>query len=564
LLAELKIRDFAIVRDLTLDFTPGLNILTGETGAGKSILVDALGLLLGDRAHADQIRSGAEESELEAVFQPLSEGFERLLDDRGLSSGEKGLFIRRRISRSGRHRAWINGSAVPVSVLAEIGAGLVDIHGQHQHQSLLRIAHHLDVLDSSGQLEPFRQEFSELYRRSKELQGKMDRITRDRGERDSRIDFLEFQKKEIEAAALEPGEEEELLQAREVMQNAGKISALIRDCVELLYEGDSAAAGQVESAALKVQELTEHLPELKSLSSALQESGAMLKESVDTLDDWLRKTEYDPDQHSHVEERLSIIGRLKRKYGATVEEVLDRLEGFREELDGLKNADDSLEEMGRQRAEILAEMALSGTRLSAGRREAAEKLEREVVAHLRELGMEKASFSVSLRPLEDPGGSLETGQGTFEPWEGGLEEVEFLISANPGEEEKSLARVASGGELSRIMLALKTSLADVDRVPTLIFDEVDTGIGGAHARIVGRKLKDLSGERQVICVTHLPQIAGLADTHYLVSKTAEEGRTRVSVGRLSDGERVGEIARMIAGETITPSAREHALELMKE
>jgi DNA repair protein RecN (Recombination protein N) len=565
LLTELRVTNFAIIDDLTLEFSGGLNILTGETGAGKSILVDALGLLLGDRAHGEQVRTGASEAEVEAVFTDCGKAVGTLLTARGLAAGENGeLIIRRQVNRTGRHRAYVNGKSAPRATLEEIGGRLVDIHGQHQHQSLLTISNHLEILDDYGQLRDLRQEFKGLFDEAASLEKKMEKILVDESERESRLDFLGFQLREIDGAGLNPGEEEELLQAREVILNAEKISTLMREAIDILYEGEAAAAGQVETAMERVQALAGHIPELSSSASDLQGVGAVIQEAVNALQEWDRKTEYDPGYQDQVEERLASIGRLKRKYGGTVEEILARREDIKRELDSLQEADVTLEKWSRQRGEVLRKMTFLGAKLSKARHRASNRLEKEVVGQLSELGMEKARFSVRLEPRLDPEGILETDEGRIEPWEGGLEEGEFMISTNPGEELKGLARVASGGELSRIMLALKNVLAGFDRVMSLIFDEIDTGIGGAHARVVGRKMKRLSRDRQVICITHLPQIAGLADSHFLVLKEVDGERTRVGVQKLSRRDRIREIARMIAGEVVTPSARQHAEELMKE
>lgn len=565
MLAELGIRNFAIIDDLRLSFTGGLNVLTGETGAGKSILVDALGMVLGDKAYGEQVRTGADEARIEAVFTGCGDIYTEGLMEKGIIPGEDGsLCIQRRLTRSGRHQAYINGSAVQVGLLSEVGSRLIDIHGQHQHQTLLKAANHIEILDDFGNLEGCRNRFREIFRRFMDLGEKIRKAEEDGKSRESRRDFLAFQKNEIDAAGLSPGEDEELEKKRRMIQNAEKISLLAGEALDLLYEGDTAAAGQVEMASLRLQELSGSLPEAAGAAAGLDECSAMIKDAASSIKDWMRETEYDPDEHNSIEERLDLIGRLKRKYGPSVEEVLQRREALAGEMEDLEKEESMVEEWSGERESLLEEMGRSGMELSRDREAAARKIEKQVLANLAELGMEKARFMIGLMPDLDDSGLLELPGGRFSPWEGGLEHVEMLFSANPGEDLKSLIKVASGGELSRIMLAIKTSLSRVDRVMTLIFDEIDTGIGGSMARTVGRKLKNLSRERQVICVTHLPQIASLADTHFLVSKTVREGKTSVRAVELDPGGRVDEIARMVAGEKVTRAAVEHARELMEE
>jgi DNA repair protein RecN (Recombination protein N) len=555
MLVELTLRDFAIVEDLRLEFSSGLNILTGETGAGKSILVDALGVVLGDRVHADMIRTGADEARVGAVFDGCDGNWAAFLEERGIDPGEGTLVVQRRIGRNGRHQAWVNGTAVPVGVLGETGARLVDIHGQHQHQTLLRQASHLEVLDDQAGLTEPRERFAGLFGEAAELTVLMARSASDRREREARREFTAFALREIEAAGLEPGEDAELERDKALMANAEQINLLAGEARELLYDGEHAAAGAIEAAAARVRSLARHIPEAAPLAEDLAGSAAVVREASGTLADLARRAEYDPERHNQVEERLALIGRLKRKYGETLDGVLSRGEELRGEARG--------GEWEHRRAALLVEMATLGEELSAARSKAARGLEKDIAASLRELSMDKARFVVRLTPALDPSGEVVTPRGRFSPTGRGLEEAEFLFSANPGEDPKPLARIASGGELSRIMLAVKTSMARVDRVMTLIFDEIDTGIGGAVARVVGRKLKQLSADRQVIGVTHLPQIASLAEAHFVVSKAVEGGRTRVGARRLGDGERVGEVARMIAGERVTEAARRHARELME-
>ncbi len=564
MLGEISIKDFAIIDELRLAFTPGLNILTGETGAGKSILVDALGAVLGDRVHAEQVRTGAEESVLAAVFDGCDGPWGDMLREKGLSPDEEGkVYIRRRIARGGRAQAWINGAPVPAGLLAEVGSRLVDIHGQHQHQTLLKVSSHLEILDDYGALAGAREEFAAAFRRWAELTRKLERADEEARQRESQREFLAFQLREIDAAGLTAGEEEELERDRALMQNAEKVSLLAGQAIELLHEGEGAAAGEVEAAAARLDELARFLPVAAAVAADLKGAASALKEAAGQVQSWLEGAAYDPERHNQVEERLAVIARLKRKHGASVAEILANRDDLAAKLAAVEGAGGRAEEWTREKERLLEEMAALGSSLTAGREKTARRIEKEVGANLAELGLAKARLTVAFTPRLDEAGPVTAGGRRYRPWEGGLEEAEFLFSANPGEEPKGLARVASGGEISRVMLALKASLAKVDRVMTLIFDEIDTGIGGAVARTVGRKLKKLSGERQVICVTHLPQIAGLADTHFQVQKEASGGSARVSAVRLERGERIEELARMVAGDAVTPAAVRHARELME-
>jgi DNA repair protein RecN (Recombination protein N) len=561
-LVSLSIRDLAIIRQAVLSPGPGFTVLTGETGAGKSILVDALGLVLGDRPHADQVRTGAREASVEAVFAAPSRGGDPPAAEAPAAAGRR-LVLSRRIARSGRHQSFVDGAPASQSLLAQVGADLVDIHGQHQHQSLLRTENHVLILDAFGGLTSLREEFTGLQRRLAGIDALLARREEDRRQREVRRDFLLHQAREIEAAGLSPGEEEELEEERRLLLNAERIGGLLAETMELLYQGEAAATGQVEAARGRTAELARYLPEAAPLLDELDGAANVLREAVRRLEGWQGKVEGDPERLNGVEERLDLLARLKRKYGDTVAAVVARERGLREELAELDGTEATREALEVERQGVLTRLAETGSRLSQGRSEAARKLGAEVTLRLGRLGMERARFGVSLDPRLDPDGVLSLGGERYRPGPGGLEEVEFLFSANPGEGVKSLARVASGGELSRVMLAIKSALAGLDRVPTLIFDEIDTGIGGGVARTVGRSLRELAAGRQVICVTHLPQIAALADDHLAVRKVVREEETWVEVEVLAGEARVAELARMMAGDAVTAEALAHARRLLE-
>jgi DNA repair protein RecN (Recombination protein N) len=564
MLAELRVRDFAIIGSLALEFGPGFNVLTGETGAGKSILVDALGLLLGDRPHPDQIRGDAAEARLEAVFTD-GRDLAGYLGEHGLAAEEDGsLVIGRRVGRNGRHQAYVNGSAVPVSLLAGLGEQLIDLHGQHEHQTLLRTAGHRGLLDEHGGLGGLRAAVARLHRQWHALEAEIARAEAERRELESRRDYLLFQARELGDAALQPGEEEELARTRSLMANAEKIRILAGEALDLLYQGEAAAAGQVESAEERMRELARHLPGMEGGLAELAGIAAALREIAGRLEDLVEQSEYDPETHARTEERLALIERLKRKYGGGFDDLLALESDLAERLRQLDAAGTLAEERHREQAAIAVDLGREGERLRRGREKAARVMEREMERHLADLGLGRARFVVRLTPREDPSGPVTVDGKPHRTGEEGFEEVEFLLAANPGDEPKSLARVASGGELSRLMLALKSSLAGADRVDTLIFDEIDSGIGGKVARTVGRKLKALAGGRQVICVTHLAAIASLADAQIAVSKEIRGGTTTVAARRLDGEERIRELARMSAGDRISETALAHARELMEE
>ncbi len=564
MLAELRVRDFAIIGELSLEFGAGFNVLTGETGAGKSILVDALGLLLGDRPHPEQIRGAAAEARLEAVFT-AGRDLSGFLADHGLSAEEDGsLVIGRRVARNGRHQAYVNGSAVPVSLLAELGEHLVDVHGQHEHQTLLRTAGHRGLLDEHGGLGGQRSTVTGLHREWHDLEAEIVRADEERRELESRRDYLLFQSRELAEADLQPGEEEELARTRSLMQNAEKIRSLAGDALELVYQGEAAAVGQVESAEARLRELARHLPEAGETAGELSGLAAALRDVAGRLEELVEKSEYDPETHARTEERLALIERLKRKYGGGVDDLRALEADLAGRLKNLEQADTLQADRRRRQADVAGRLGREGESLRRGREKAARVMEQEMKRHLADLGLGRARFEVRLTPREDPDGRVTVDGRPHRPGEAGFEEVEFLLAANPGDDPKSLARVASGGELSRLMLALKSALAGADRVDALIFDEIDTGIGGRVARTVGRKLAALAGGRQVICVTHLAAIASLADVHIAVTKTVRGRTTTVSARRLDGDERIRELARMTAGDRISETALAHARELMEE
>ena len=556
MLKLLRINNIALIPTLEVEFGPGLTLLTGETGAGKSILIDALGLLLGDRASPDLIRSGEERAAVEAVFEVSDAA--GLLDERGLSADGDEVVIRRELQSSGKGRATVNGALVPVSLLRDMAPRLTVIHGQHEPQGLLDPSTHVDLLDHFAGADDGRP-LAEFFRDLRAAEAALERLRGDRREAERRREMLEFQATEIEKAALAAGEEEALRVEKARQANAGRLASLSGEAYALLYDDEGAALSRLGQVFRRVEDLaaidSSFQPFLEARAGAL----APLEDLALRLRDYHEQLEVSPGRLDEIEARLALLERLKKKYGATVEEVLAFGERCRRELDALLSPEEQERTLEARRERLAAAYLERARALSKRRRAAALDLRKRVQAELAQLAMEKTRFEVAFDPAD-----AEAAVDSSEWTERGLERAEFLLSPNPGEELRPLARIASGGELSRIMLGLKSVVrSDVPGL-TLVFDEVDAGIGGRVAEVVGRKLKAVAARQQVLCVTHLPQIAAFADRHLAVRKRVERGRTVTLVEPLAGDARVEEVARMLGGETITPTARQHAREMLKQ
>lgn len=563
MLQLLRIRNFAVIRELEVELTPGLNVFTGETGAGKSLLFAALELALGGRATSDLIRTGEHEASVEAIFTPpRGDRWQALLKSMGLPVEEDGLFIRRLISAEGRGRVYINGALSTLGALTELGDTLVDIHGQHQHQSLLRPARHLLLLDAFGGLEGLRREVEEALSRLRKAEEELLNLEQRERERRERGELLRFQIGELERAGLRPGEDEDLRRELALERNAERLKVLSGNAFHKLYAGEGSAIDTLGEALKAMEELAELDERLKGLLEEGRSSSAELKEIALALRDYSESREADPRRIEELEARLEELSRLKRKYGNTIEECLRFLESARRELQELKGGEERALELKGQIQELKGRASRLCLKLSEERSQRAEALEGKVVRELKELGMQGVRFKVHLSREPDPEGFITCRGERVKAFSHGIERGEFLISPNPGEELRPLARIASGGELSRIMLALKGILVEQDEIPTLVFDEVDVGIGGRVAEVVGRRLRAIAASHQVICITHLPQIASLASSHYLIRKRTLRGRTETAIERLELEGRVEELARMAAGREVTETARRHARELL--
>jgi len=554
MLAELRIVNFALIEQLSLQFQSGFTVLTGETGAGKSLLIDAIALLVGGRASTDQIRSGEDEAQLEAAFHlpdthPL---LQRLRLQDIIGGNESELILRRVLSRSGRHRVYVNGSLCPLRVLEELGGTLVDIHGQHEQQSLLVPAKQLDALDGFGRLYELRGRHEQAYQVWKELRTQLDALQSDVVDRARSESLLRFQVQEIEQAGLLPDEEVYLRGERQRLVHAHRLRELAHEAHVDLQADEQAVLTRLGRIGRTLAELAQTDPTMDDCEQVVTESAIQLKELAGRLRDYAELLEADPDRLTVVEDRLDLIQRLKKKYGGSVEAVIATGRLVREELDVLDNSEERTVGLTARLDEEARRLQTLAQQLSKKRIDVAKRMTRLVGTELAALKMEEAVFQVAVSSDESTEGLGPAGR----------DRVEFLLSSNPGEPPRPLSRIASGGELSRIMLALKTVLAEMDHVPVLVFDEIDTGVGGAVAAAMGMRLRKLGSFHQVFCITHLPQVASQAEHHLLVEKGLESERTSTSVRALKGMGREEEIARMLSGLTITKKVRETAAELI--
>ena len=576
MLTELRIENFAIIQQLELDFKPGLITFTGETGAGKSIILDAITAVVGGKTDSSMIRAGSDRASVEAVFR-LSDSnrapIHQLLEQEDLLDEPDFVLLGRELRREGRNIARINGRAVSLNLLREIGAYLIDIHGQSEHLSLLNTRQHIHLLDrysnSERELAEYRKAYEDLMALRRELRDL--RATEQDAER--RTDLLSYQLQEIDDAALKPGEEEELRQERERLANAENLASLAQQSLNLLEEGTPESPSVTDLFGQVVQ-FTSNLARIDASKEALSEQSqtvsALLSDIILELQSYLENIEFNPRRLEQVEERLDLIHKLQRKYGGTIESALAFAEKARQDLDTIAHATERIAELEALEEQKMHTLAEKGLALSQKRKEAARTLETGVESELDDLSMSGARFAVDFQLQHDPNGVLlESGNCVaFDPT--GLDRVEFLIAPNPGEGLKPLVKIASGGETSRLMLALKNVLARADDIPTLIFDEIDQGIGGRVGMVVGEKLWQLGRRHEVLCVTHLPQLAAFGDQHFRVAKHVEDGRTTTQVEQLTESTRLDELAQMlgtlndanrVAAQETLVTARQRAAQL---
>jgi len=578
MISELHIKNFAIIDQLDLSFIPGLITFTGETGAGKSIIIDAVEIVLGGRADATMVRTGCDHTTIEAVFliPPVSfKEVHALLEREALLDDQEYLSLSREIRPNGRNIARINGRNVSAGLLREIGDFLIDIHGQSEHLSLLRVNHHMQLLDryaltdSQSPISEAKASYSLAYQRLHDIRHDLEQLRQAELDAARRMDVLNYQIKEIEAARLQIVEEAELREERNRLANAESIASLTQQALAALDEGapDSPATTDLFG---QVTQLLSSLSRVDPTQIALYEQANVLFENLSdlatSLRDYLENIEFNPKRLDQVEERLALIQNLKRKYGDSIQAVLDFAENAKDQLDQITHSAERIQELEAEEIELLTEISRSGLALSEARHKAASAMERGIEAELNGLRMSGARFKVEFQQHNDLNGvTLPDGRKiSFYPT--GLERVEFLIESNPGEGFKPLIKIASGGETSRLMLALKYVLAQADQIPTLIFDEIDQGIGGRVGGIVGNKLWGLGRQHQVICVTHLPQLAAYGDLHFHVEKSLSDGRTTTKVKQLLGQDRIQELAQMLGSvsESTLQSARELIQDVKKQ
>jgi DNA repair protein RecN (Recombination protein N) len=555
MLLELRISNFALFDQLQLEFLPGFIVLTGETGAGKSLLVDAVALLLGGRAIGDQIRSGAEEASLEATFSIASNQIvQQWLTNVDLAVPySEDLLIRRVLSRSGRNRAYINGTAAPMHQLQDLGQMLLDINGQHDQQSLLSLGVQLELVDAFGGLGAQRTAFEADFENWQTRQRELDQIRKQSQDRTKREEFLQHEFDELTKAELQAGEEEALLLEHRRLQNSGKLSELSSEAYSLLYDQESSILSHLQCLNRLVVELGNIDPTAKPWTDMVGGASAQLEELSHACRDYREGIDHDPERLGQIDERLSLIQRLRKKYHETLEGLIARRETIQNELSELSDIDRRLQSLEEAVCRAREQALSKAQALSQSRKSIAKDLQQRVMAELADLRMEHTRFEVQFEKLSRDVAMASTG----------IDRVEYLFCANPGESLQPLGRVASGGELSRLMLAIKTVLADVDQVPVLVFDEIDTGVGGDVASVMGQRLRELGQSHQVFCLTHLPQIASQGSQHFVVEKIVNQNRTTTTVNLLNPSERKGEIARMLGGEQLTATVKKAAAEMLQ-
>lgn len=547
MLTSLKIENVAIIESAAIEFGCGLNVLTGETGAGKSIVIDSINAILGERTSRDIIRTGAQSAKVYAVFEDVNERVRNFLDENGIDCEDGVLIINRTLSREGKNVCRINGAPVTVSMLREIGGELIDIHGQHDNQSLLSPEKHCGFVDSFAGNADLITDYREKYGRLCEIRSKLKKLTTDESSKSQRIDFLTYQIDELEKAEITIGERDELKARKSLINNSQKVIESLNIAYEAL-KADGAGIDMITDAESEIANASAYMEMLGEASEKITDIRYELEDIAETVRDAMTEVDFDPSELEDIDERLDLLYRLSKKYGDTEEEMLEYLEKARAELDNIAFSEERVKELQKQEKEALAETETAACKLTESRKTAGKKLSNAICSELEFLDMPNVRFVVKCNDI----GLTENGK----------DEIEFLISANAGEEPKPLAKIASGGELSRIMLAIKNVLAETDGVDTMIFDEIDTGVSGRAAQKIAMKLRSASKGRQVICVTHLAQIAAQGDVHLYISKSVSDGKTYTNIKSLIEEERVAEIARIMGGMEITKLQLESAREML--
>lgn len=551
MLNQLSVRNVAVIDKLDINLHDGVSVLTGETGAGKSIIIDSINMILGDRANKELVRYGTDKAVVQAVFD-APKSVINILEENDIYVEDETVIITRQVTKEGKSVARINGMVVTLNILREISDRLINIHGQHDNQALLTPIRHITFLDAYADNEEYINRYKDILSKKREIEKKISSLEMDEQEKMQRIDLLEYQVKEIKKASLEKDEEDDLREQRYIYTNAEQITKSVNEAYMNLYEGDEiqSAYDGISIAVNEISQISDLNPQLKSIYDTLNEIMYSLEDTAHEIKEFGETVEFDEQTLNEIEERLDLISRLKRKYGNSIEEILEYLKKAESELNDIKLSDERTNELKEELKNITKELKEKGNVLTQRRENAAKVLEENIEKSLHELNMEKSKFKVNIE-----------NDGTF--YDNGMDKVEFLISTNPGEPLKPLVKIASGGELSRVMLAIKSILADSDGVDTMIFDEIDTGVSGKAAMSIAKKLAVIAKNKQVICITHLPQLTAMADNHYLIQKNTDGEMASTTLKELDEEGRELELARIIDGGEVTELALSHAKQMLE-
>jgi DNA repair protein RecN (Recombination protein N) len=565
MLTSLFVKNFALMDEMEVVFGPGLNIITGETGAGKSILIDALGATLGEKVDGNVLRAGTDKAIAEGVFDIRNLAtIKEALKTNDLDEVDERIILRKEVAQSGRNRAFVNDVPVTVETLTAFGDLLVDLHGQHEHQALLKTKFHQHYLDEFGGYHQLLSQLNDAYQAMITTIKELENLKQKQNSLTEKKDLFHFQMNEIQAINPQLGEEDELIHQEKLLSNSEKLFQITSELYQNLYEREQSVLEIITNAQEKLLDLSQIDEEFRGYQNECQSARVIIEEISKFLQHYSAKIEFDPERLEQTRERLAQFSRLKKKYGGSIEEVIQHRQKIEQEFNLIENLNERIASMQshiEQQRQLLKRLSVE---LTNQRQQAAQKLETKVVEVLNYLGMVSATFKVQIDQIEDPEGQISIDNKNYKITQKGMDVVEFLLSTNPGEGLKPLVKVASGGEVSRIMLALKSALAEVDKIPVLIFDEIDIGISGRIAQAVGKRLKILSRKHQIICITHLPQIASMGDQHYVVEKYSNETSTRTSIRKIAEEDRAKEIAKLLGGEMITEAHIQGAQQLIDQ
>jgi len=563
MLNKVYIKNFALLEELEISFSPGFNVLTGETGAGKTLVINALNSILGEKVSTDILRTGEEKVIVEGTFSGSSKDIYLFLKENEIDILEDEILLRRELNKSGRSRTFVNDNLTQINLLKNISNQLVDLHGQHDHQSLIREESHIQYVDIFGSLEDEKDKVKKLFSELVKLNNKKEYILKNAQQLSEKKDFLQFQLNEIESLKLASNEEEELEKEEKILQNYEKLVENCNSIYSVLYEDENAVFSSLGNVNQFLQNLIQIDSNFSEQIKQISEAYINVEEVARFVNDYISKTEFDPDRLEQIRSRLNQISQIKKKYGLPIDKIIEKNEQNKTEIEQIENLDEDQKQIEKKINKTKIVLKSASKALSEFRKKTSKELEKLILIELKQIGMENAQFKIHFGFFIEKGdGSIRLDSGTIVK-SNGQDKVEFLVSTNPGEDFKPLAKIASGGELSRIMLAIKSVLAEKDQIDVLVFDEIDIGISGRIAEAVGRKMKELSKSHQIICVTHLPQIAGFADKHFSVRKEVKNGETFAFIHELDAKARIRELAYLLGGEKITDVVLKNAQELLE-